>query len=309
MPDPLAGREQRTDHPGARCTSCPIRADPGSRASCGRARARAVGRLSSVGLVVAAKRLVQPLADPRRQAEQQVPAARTGPVAWMPWSATHSPSSTSARLMVLRADPVRAARSPADAARPTTRFRSTVVPPDRLRLRPDQPFERRVVRARLLVGRVVHLAPAEVVVLVREAVAPGLLALPLVVDRPERFEEADRVVLVDELFGRQLHQRGGSPTTSTCPRGGASRAAGRAASVACCCRLRSAGSVGTTVGPASRSTSACDPGLRSRSDPPGAVRPGQPVAGRRGRSCSASSPATASSQSRSRRLLTTSSRL
>ena len=70
----------------------------------------------------------------------------------------------------------------------------------------DRPAERGVVRACLLVGRVVDLAPAEVVVLPREGVAPDLLAVLRLADRADRFEQADRVVLVDELLGRQLHQ-------------------------------------------------------------------------------------------------------
>ena len=65
----------------------------------------------------------------------------------------------------------------------------------------DGPVERGVVRpAACLLGRVVDLATPEVVVLRREAVAPGLLALALVVERADRLEQADRVVLVDELL-------------------------------------------------------------------------------------------------------------
>ena len=70
----------------------------------------------------------------------------------------------------------------------------------------DSPPERVLVRLCLLLGRVEDLAAAEVVVLGGIPVAPDLLALSLIIDRAERFEEADRVVLVDQVLGRQVHQ-------------------------------------------------------------------------------------------------------
>ena len=60
-------------------------------------------------------------------------------------------------------------------------------------------------RACLLAGSY-DLAPPEVVVLRREPVPPGLLALLLIVDRPDRLQQPDRVVLVDELLRGQVEQ-------------------------------------------------------------------------------------------------------
>src|SRR6188508_1126231 len=70
----------------------------------------------------------------------------------------------------------------------------------------DLPRERGVVRSRLLVGGVVYLAAAEIVILGGEGVAPGVLALLLVVDCADRFEQTDRILLVHELLGRQLQE-------------------------------------------------------------------------------------------------------
>ena len=68
------------------------------------------------------------------------------------------------------------------------------------------PLEGRIVRSLLFLARVVDVPPTEIEILRREGVAPRLLALQLLVPWPDGFEQADRVGLVDELLGREIHQ-------------------------------------------------------------------------------------------------------
>jgi hypothetical protein len=64
----------------------------------------------------------------------------------------------------------------------------------------DRPVERRPSRVGLFPGGVEQPVPPQVVLLGREGIAPGLLALPFFVERADRFEESERVGLVHELF-------------------------------------------------------------------------------------------------------------
>ena len=191
-----------------------------------RASRRAASRSGSSAAEAARRATGPPEAAGRTAGRDR---ARFGPSASMPWSATHVPSSNSdAWWSVVRNQSSGTIARGCGSA--TVRRRSTVrLAASTTAFSPTFQEKGRVGRASLLVRRVVDVAATEVEVLLREAVPPGLLPVLLVVHRADRLEQADRSVFLDELLGRQVHAGGRTPTTSTCPRGGASRGAARAA--------------------------------------------------------------------------------
>ena len=70
----------------------------------------------------------------------------------------------------------------------------------------DGPVERRAARIKHLLGRIEQFIAPQVVFLGREAVPPDLLAGLHPADRADRLQEPDRVVLVHELRGVEVHQ-------------------------------------------------------------------------------------------------------
>ena len=68
------------------------------------------------------------------------------------------------------------------------------------------PGEGRIVGALLLLARVVGIAAPEVEVLGGKGVSPRLLAVPGLVDGADWLQEADGIVLVEELLRGELHQ-------------------------------------------------------------------------------------------------------
>ena len=167
------------------------------------ARRRAASRSDSP---VRREVVVEPLADPGWQTEEQVAscASRSGrldPVVRHPWPEVVQGLLVGGRPDVVERD---------DGARVRLVDRPFQVHGacrgiDRGDLA-GRPPEGAVVGSRLLLCRVADLAAPEVVVLCGEPVAPRLLPADDVVDRGDRLEQPDRVVLIDELLGGQVHQ-------------------------------------------------------------------------------------------------------
>ena len=268
-------------------------------------------RRLELGLAGSAQRLAGRLADPRRPPQQEVArgavrSRRRRSRARPPTS----PSSKSAACVILRPDPVERHDARVGAARRRSRLQvDGPAPRSTATTSPTAQRERLLVGRACLAGRVVQLAAAEVVLLRREAVPPDLLALR-VARRAARPARAPPIGSSSSTScsGVEVHQPVELPPDRLVLAPVPAQELGQQPA-ACCSGVRSAGSVGTTSGPARRSTRAWTR-ASSRSD---VLR----AAARRadaGRGTSrpvsvASSTPRPSSQSRSCRLLTTSSRL
>ena len=189
-------------------------------------------------------------ARPRRRSR----AARYGPGASIPRSATQVPISTSAAWWsVVR---IQSSGTSARGWGPSTdRVRSTVRVAGSTRascatchLNGDSSG-----RACLSAGSETVPRP-RVVLLVRERVSPGLLAFPFLADRADRLEQSDRIVLVDQLLRGEVHEAVEFPPHRLVLAPMPAEQLAPSSQRACCSSSRSAASVGTSA--ASRSARA-----------------------------------------------------
>ena len=253
---------------------------------------------------------LEPLADRggRRSRRSRIAAVRA--VAVDPVLGDPLAELGSATPGVRWSGPSRAGRWPRGGAadcRPTRAGRRSAPRRSTATSSPICPAERLIVRARLLLRRVVDLAAPEVVVLRREPVAPGLLALlgGLVERPPARAGRAGRPRR--RAARGQVHQRWNSHHIDLSSR--RCQPSSWASSQRGLLLRRPVRRVGrdTSAGEARRPAPRPGPALGQVG---GQRRPrGPPAAGRRARSRRPARSRSVSSQSRSRRLLTTSSRL